>query len=289
MIELTKKKHSIYTIIGIIILLVFQSLTFYYKFLFPYLTLSILIITPILFVLLVEKITFNGRNRNIDSLVWLFHFLCSIIAYLLIYMILYLTSKYIFNVRLTGEINKAIGFPIYNIFIYFTFKFFQLLYKRLQDFNQPGYYLIGIFPVISWFIGIRIYKSGYRFLGILVFLNLVIAFVYILIISGTNGTNYFGVNPRHIYQFKKAAKRIRNAKSLDDSEREKLKKELVEKFCNIELEEKEEFKNKEIVRLIRKEKLKVDKESKIDQKRKEFYEKIVLEQLEKRYLKTNWC
>jgi hypothetical protein len=108
-------------------------------------------------------------------------------------------------VRLTSHIFKIL---LYTIFYYFAFKFIQLIYRRLQDFNQPGYYLIGLLPVVSMFIGVNIYKSGYKVLGIIVFLNLAVAIPYILIVSEPSVVNYFGVKSGLISTYLKEKKKI---------------------------------------------------------------------------------
>jgi uncharacterized membrane protein YhaH (DUF805 family) len=289
MIKLVKKKVSIYAFIGIIILLAINVLNIYKGFLIPWLVFPSWFIAPILFVCGFEEVTFKGRYGNIDSLVWLCYFSFSVLIYMLFYLLFYYISLNLIGVYLKNEIREAIISPVFMISAYFIFKFFHLIYKRLQDFNQPGYYLIGILPIISFFIGIKIFKSGYKLLGILVFLNLAVAIIYILIVSGTTGSNYFGVNRKHICNFKKEDKRIRKAESLEDFEKDKLRIELVKKYLEIEIREKEEFQKNEIARLIRKEKLKTEEDSVIMQKRKEFYENKVIAQMKRNYFKHNWC
>jgi len=289
MITLTKKKNYIYSIIGIVLLLVIGFFINYFQILFPWLIFIIGISITILFVCGIEDITFKGRFSNMASLLWISYFVLSILAIALFLAVIILTSG-LFGIHLTGNINTSIVTPfLYSILFYFIFKFFQLLYKRLQDLNQPGYYLIGLLPIICWFIGVKIFKSGYRIFGILVFLNLSVAIPYILLIHGNKESNYFGINSKHITKYKKEAKRIRKAKSLNDSEKEELINKLKNKYVEIEEREKEEFKNNEVTRLIKKERLQTNYESDINQNRKDYYENQVNEKIGKYYFKYNWC
>ena len=288
MITLKKKKHTLYSIVAIAILL---SLGFiFYNFLYTPRTLIIIgFLNTILFIWGIEVLRFRGRESNIAFLYWLSYLLLSTISLALIIVIIN-TFHLLFSIEQKEEVVNSIMFSIaYSIIFYFIFKFIQILFKRLQDFNQPGMYLISIIPIASWIVGIKIYKSGYKFLGILVFFNLSIALLYILLAPGNKGSNYFGINQKHVYKYKKEAKRIKKANSLNDLEKEDLINKLIQKYKEIEKIEKEKFIIKETTRLINKEKLKTDDELLITQNRKIFYRNLVNEQIEKYYLDINWC
>jgi hypothetical protein len=139
------------------------------------------------------------------------------------------------------------------------------------------------------FIGVNIYKSGYKVLGIIVFLNLAVAIPYILIVSEPSVVNYFGVKSGLISTYLKEKKKIMSLNYLSNSEKAILISQLSNKYFNIEESEKVKFINNEVNRLIKEEKFTADEnEFNIFQKRKDYYENIVKERLGKCYSIFNW-
>jgi uncharacterized membrane protein YhaH (DUF805 family) len=284
------KKHAIFSIIGIISLLGI-GISIFYKIEnnLPWLIL-IGIGNTYLFNWGLFKLSFKGRSGNKSSLLWLFHLILTICGLLILFSSLYFIADFFFGLFPNEKMISELMIPSFiSIQIYFIFKFFNLLYKRLHDLNQPGYFLVGFFPIISWIIGIKIFKSGYKLLGILVFLNLAIGLLYILFVKGSKESNYFGIDPKHIYRFNNKVKRIRKAKSLSMSEKEKLVAELIMNYKIIEEDEKNTFINKEVMRLLAKEKIIIDEKSDITLNRKNFFENYVKTIFEKNYFKYNWC
>ena len=270
MITLRKSKYLIYLIVGIIILFSIGSIIFYNNENDSPWIIFIGICNTVLFIWGIEKTSFKGRYGYKTFFYWLLYLIASILALAFI-LFIFIGVNNLLGINSNEKLNSAISVPIgMTIVFYFIFKFFQILYKRLQDLNLPGYYLVGIIPIVSWIIGIKIFKSGNKFLGVLVFLNLAIGILYILFAKGSKGSNYFGIKPVHISRFEKEVKRIQNAKSLGNSEKEELQKEIAENYKAIEIKELEEFKKREIDRLIIKEKLRIDENSIISQNQQDF-------------------
>jgi hypothetical protein len=292
MIFLKKKKQTIYSIIGIIIIILLAEVIEikYYSIVHNGLWLVLIgIINTFLFIFGLEEISFKGRCESKISFLWLIYFIFSTLSAFLFFALF----GFVLNELKVWWTELVIGelatFFIVSIWCYFIFKFFQLLYLRLQDLNQPGNNLVGFFPIISWFIGVKIYKSGYRFLGVLVFLNLAVGILYVLFVNGSKGANYFGTNPIQIARFRKELKRIKKAESLNNDEKANLTEELILKYKEIEENEIEKFTGNEVARLLAREKIEIDGKSDITQNRKNFFENQVNEKISKYYSKFNWC
>jgi len=249
------------------------------------------IICPVIvliFLLKVEKVTFKGRFNNLSFFILLGLVLSS---FILLNILLTGVSQF---VELISDINilvtiTSIRFSIlFSFVIYLTFKLIQVLYRRLQDLNLPGKYLIGIVPVISWIIGIKIYQSGKKLLGILVFFNLLLGILYILFVRGTKGYNYFGIQPAQISLYKKEKRRILKAKSISSKEKVALINVLTQKFENIEMIEKGKFITSETNRLLESEKINQVVENDLLQSRKDYFENYVNEIILKNNVKADW-
>jgi len=283
MISLKKKKNTIYSIIILIIFII--SGTFINSFIENSRTV-LLIFGPLIclmFILAFEDISFNGRYSNIDSLLW-FVYLISSIVIITIFIVFIGFILDTLNIYVNYSIRSSFSSVlVFSILFYFVFKFIQLIYKRLQDFNQPGYYLIGIIPIVSWFIGIKIYKSGEKILGVLVFLNLTIALIYILFVSGNYGVNYFGIRPKYCRNFLREYKKLLKASSIAQEDKNLLVQELNNKYLLLESSETEKFIKAEVTRLIKKEKIIVKDNSKINESRIVYFKSIVQQKMEKNY------
>lgn len=284
MIILCKKKHSVLSLTILIILIIFGLILNY--FMEDRRTIAFIFgaLVCLMFVLGFENISFKGRFSNRDSLLWFYYLLLSIlIATLFLVLIGYLAN--VLNIYVSYTIRSSFStIFIFSILLYFAFKFIQLLYKRFQDFNQPGYYLIGILPIVSWFIGVKIYKSGKKFLGILVFLNLAVALIYILFVSGDSCSNYFGIKPKHCRNFLSEYKKIMKAKSLSQIDKNLLFQELQKKFEELESLDSKKFIEKEVARLLKKEKVFIKVNTEINENRTNYFEKIVKNKMKKNYI-----
>lgn len=291
------KKYSLIIIvalflIGIIVTIAFPSES---------LTSILGILIPVIFIFIYKGDFVRTRIGNFEMLIWLLQFL----AAQLILLTLGLLSSYVFDLleydyrdrNITSEVLEFIGATI---IFYFLITFVQLILKRVQDINQPGhYFFLGIIPILSWFIGVKFYKSGYKVIGILVFLNLIISIPFILFWPSDKGANYYGISPVIYRLFQRKKLGIKNSKFLTDQEKSDLMKKLSEDYQDIENRSIEEFKRKEIESMVNNEKIKLniglqeklmsDQELNILVERMQiFYLKIVEEKLNLTYVKTDW-
>lgn len=201
-----------------------------------------------------EKDVFTGRYTNRALLYWLLSLVIFILVGISAFMLIGSLLKSI-GLIMDSELIKSTYKIIGASFIfYFLFKLLQLFYKRFQDYNQPGYYFIlGLFPISCWVIGIKIYKSGERVLGLLVFLNSAISILYVTFGIGNDYSNYFGMNPELKDDYNKEKRMILKNKFLSDEEKQKLIIALRQKYSEFESKELSEFRTLEIARRLKKE------------------------------------
>jgi len=174
MFKFVFKSQSRYALIAIIVLAVLIVYKNVNNIDFPRIYAILILAIPLLFIFGFEIKVFDGRLTNRGILVWL----VSLIFTSLAFFILAGIFGYTYNILGIGEFreNKILvsffSVVAISIVLYFLFKLFLLFYKRFHDYNQPGYYFfLGLLPIVCWFIGVRIYKSGQKLLGVLVFLN----------------------------------------------------------------------------------------------------------------------
>jgi len=222
-------------------------------------------------------LSLRGRSGNIATLYWLLDILFTFLTIVAVSHLLYLpTSPY--------GISKLLTITI---FWYFLLRFIQLVCRRFHDLNYPAYYVLGFFPIISWIIGVRIFVSGRRLLGVLVFLNLTVGLLYLLIAKGTKGPNYYGPDPRKVQTFLNDLRKIQKAKSISASEQELLKTQLTETYLERENKDKLKFINSEAERLLSKEGISEANSNNLKEKRLNHYILRVTENLERKYLPLN--
>lgn len=302
MFKLVLKSQSRYVIIAIITvisLVVYRTVN---DLNFPEINAILLLTIPLLFILGFEKNVFAGRYTNRAILVWL----VSMILAALVFFILAGIIGSTYNLLGLGEFKKnkilvsffsVVGL---SLILYFLFKLLQVFYKRFQDYNQPGYYFfIGLLPVLCWFVGVKIYKSGQRVLGVLVFLNSSISIFHIIFGIGNDYSNYFGINPELKDDYKKEKRAILKNKFLAEEEKQKLIITLRQKYSEFESKELSEFRAIEIERRLKKELMKfkfVSKEEILSKEMQnihqnriiDFHSKIVEQHIERYYKYADW-
>lgn len=260
----------------------------------------VIIIIPSLIFYGFEKEIFIGRYTNRALLKWL---MLSIVA---IAVLTALTAMIYYFFMLLGLVSVAeilksfMKLVVITVAYYFIFKLCQIFYKRFQDFNQLGYFFfLGLLPIVSWFIGVRIYKSGERVLGVLVFLNSVISILYVIFGIGNDYSNYFGMNPELKDDYNKEKRTILKNKFLSEEEKQKLIIALRQKYSEFESKELSEFRTLEIERRLKKEMKKfkfvskdailtLEMQNEHQERIIDFHSKIVDDRISQYYRYTDW-
>lgn len=223
-----------------------------------YFLIIILLLLSVGIFYLIDNGFFISRCDNIDTLFGLAYFILSLVLFagIIAIIILILDNE----VDIPEILSKFLDYifilcvlSIFSIVIVFIVRFFMLLYYRIQDFGLPGYYIIGIIPILNWFIGIKTFKSGKKTLGVLIFLNLLIIIPYLLFFNGDKGLNYFGISKKICRRFKKDRKQIFQNKFLNQSEKKTLMIDLKRKYSDLEISLLTDFKKNEMDRLSKKE------------------------------------
>lgn len=261
MFKYSKKRWSVYPAIGILLLLCGNCILIAIrKENLEFISGMVLTVSmfgiPILFFIGFESNILKGRFTAINTIHWFLGFLI-VIGVPTVFVGL---NNTLFKIDIYGL------FALFTLIIwvptlsYFVIKFFQLFYKRFQDFNQPGYYLfLGIVPILCWFIGISIFCSGRKVLGILVLLNLFLWIPYILFFRGDSETNYFGMHPKYKRQFNNDKKKIVLDKFLTPVEKKEMLGLLIKSYSEMEENMLKTFTDSELQRMIDKEQSKFDR------------------------------
>lgn len=158
-----------------------------------------------------------------------------------------------------------------------------LISKRLHDLNMPGYYVLGFFPIISWYIGYKVFQTGYKVLGVLVFFNITLALPLLLLISGDKGTNYYGMNPEIIAKYKKKIRKIANSVSINEEKKKELRDIIAKEYEVVEINERSRFIINEVDKLVLREGIDTAGDEELLNSRRMFFEKIVKSKIGSKY------
>lgn len=233
---------------------------------------------------------FKGRICRVEALLLLGRSVLLVLTVLVYSLtISYLDEKHVSSVFFATSVMSIIPDYIINIGVFLYILFFLsslliLVAKRFHDFNMPGYFVFGFLPIICWIIGIRIFQAGYKVLGVMVFLNLFLAFPFFFIISGDKGTNYYGMNPNVIREYRKKVRNILESKSLTEEQKQELMDILVKDFEILEIEERCRFINFELEKLILQEKLDTRGNEQLNSSRRIYFEKVISDRITFNYI-----
>lgn len=208
------------------------------------------LINVVYLAILWDDIKSISRASLIDFASWI---IAIIFSSCIIYLIFGLINTFFNN---KTNIHLLFSHLILTLILFLVYKFFQILYFRLQDFNIDGKFLLGIIPIISFYFGFKLIQEKKYLLAILMLFNFSLIIPYLLFFPSNMKYNYFGIHPAQIRKFNYEKRQIEKSKSLTQEAKLKLIEEVHLKYKNVEIEARNSFIKKESTKLLHKESIK---------------------------------